>query len=77
MNERIKELEKQSYVDVDHGDGVYQQFSREKFAELIIKECIDIVAHLRTKDDNEYNCSYNDAVDDAVSMMASAFGEKS
>lgn len=39
MNKRIQELEKQSYVDVDHGDGVYQQFNRCKFAELIIQEC--------------------------------------
>lgn len=46
MNERIKELEKQSYVDADQGDGVYQRFCREKFAELIqkdmIKQCRDM-----------------------------------
>lgn len=39
MNELIRELEKQSYVDVDAGDGVYQKFSTQKFAELIIHEC--------------------------------------
>lgn len=42
MNERIRELEKQSYVDADVGDGVYQKFSTEKFAELIVRECMDL-----------------------------------
>ena len=50
MNERIKELELQAYVEVtepwrDPSSGyVYEitgkEFSREKFAELIVKECV-------------------------------------
>jgi hypothetical protein len=50
MNERIKELELQAYVEVkqpwrDPSSGYVQEittkeFSREKFAELIIKECL-------------------------------------
>jgi len=50
MNERIKELELQAYVEVtqpwrDPSSGYVQEittkeFSREKFAELIIRECL-------------------------------------
>ena len=49
MNERIRELEKQSYVDVDAGDGVYQKFSTQKFAELIIHECMNLTEGCRDK----------------------------
>ena len=41
MNERLKELEKQS-VYYNEEEDVWE-FDREKFAELIVKECIDIV----------------------------------
>ena len=41
MNDRIKELAKQAttYVDPSANDGVCWDFDKEKFAELIIKEC--------------------------------------
>jgi len=51
MNELLKELEKQAYVEVttwerDPPSGYLveftgKEFSREKFAELIIKKCAD------------------------------------
>ena len=40
MNERLKELEKQS-VYYNEEEDVWE-FDREKFAELIVKECVDI-----------------------------------
>jgi len=40
MNERIRELEKQS-VYYNEEEDVWE-FDREKFAELIVKECVDI-----------------------------------
>ena len=45
MNERIKELEKQATTVVEgwsdeNGTTRYYEFNREKFAELIIKECM-------------------------------------
>ena len=41
MNERIKELEKQSvYYNEDEDTW---EFDREKFAELIVRECFDAV----------------------------------
>ena len=44
MNERIQELAEQCtyrYESSD-GSGEYETFDKEKFAELIIKECADI-----------------------------------
>jgi hypothetical protein len=41
MNERIRELEKQSYTEVMHEmGGTYMAFDKEKFAELIVRECV-------------------------------------
>ena len=41
MNERIKELVKQATTIEEHKWGVsYDNFDKEKFAELIVKECI-------------------------------------
>jgi hypothetical protein len=42
MNERIKKLAEQAttYIDPSANDGVCWDFDKEKFAELIIKECM-------------------------------------
>lgn len=45
MNERIKELEKQATIVVEgwsdeNGTTRYYEFNREKFAQLIIEECM-------------------------------------
>jgi len=43
MNERIKELIEQSTTIEEYGWGAsYANFDKEKFAELIIKECIHV-----------------------------------
>ena len=42
MNERIKELIKQATTIEEHKWGIsYDNFDKEKFAELIVRECID------------------------------------
>jgi len=41
-NEAIDRLMKQSYVDIDQNNRI---FSPEKFAELIVKECSERIAH--------------------------------
>jgi hypothetical protein len=53
MNERIKELELEAYVEYtrmerDPPSGYMfertgKEFSREKFAELIVKECVNVI----------------------------------
>ena len=43
MNERIRQLAKQAttYIDPSANDGICWNFDKEKFAELIVRECID------------------------------------
>ena len=61
MNERIEQLIKQSYVERDSGDGTW--FSKEKFAELIVEECVGIVAKRKNQAiDDGWN------VDEAMTM---------
>ena len=49
MNERIKELAEQSYKEVietnDYNGSAYtvREFDKDKFAELIVRECVGIV----------------------------------
>ena len=43
MNERIKELIKQATTVEEHKWGIsYDNFDKEKVAELIVRECLDI-----------------------------------
>ena len=45
MNERINELIKQSYVTVQSPSGEGSTyFSQQKFAELIVRECMEIAS---------------------------------
>jgi hypothetical protein len=44
MNERIKELIKQATTIEEHKWGVsYDNFDKEKFTELIVRECVGVV----------------------------------
>jgi len=55
MNQRFDEIEKQSYTEVQHErGGTYMAFDKQKFAELIVRECAEVA-------DKEYNvpgCGY-------------------
>jgi hypothetical protein len=57
MNERINELIKQSYVTVQSPSGEgYTHFSQEKFAELIVRECMEQVFYT-IEDEEQDNIS--------------------
>ena len=44
MNERIKQLAEQATTVEEHKWGIsYDNFDKEKFAELIVKECVGIL----------------------------------
>jgi len=50
MNERIRELAEQAgwtegYYESDDGPFIEPEFNKEKFAELIVKECADIATN--------------------------------
>ena len=48
MNERIRQLAE--YATTEESDG-FKYFDKEKFAELIVRECADLVAD----DDNAFD----------------------
>jgi hypothetical protein len=67
MNERIKELEKQSYTEAMHEmGGTYMAFDKEKFAKLIVRECIRVVdkddgaTHVRELLEEHFGVKSND-----------------
>ena len=47
MNERIQQLAEQAttYIDPSANDGVCWNFDKEKFAQLIVKETMQVVAN--------------------------------
>jgi len=85
MNERIKELAEQAttIVDTVNSQGYsssYANFDREKFAELIVRECITIVdeqkecLHEEQKYWHDRDYGYALAVDDASKGIKQFFG---
>lgn len=61
MNERIKELIKQATnPDYDSDDGPMNEINIEKFAELIVRECMDAVCDPST--------TYLESMTDASAM---------
>ena len=55
MKNRLEEIEKQSYTEVMHErGGTYMAFDKQKFAELIVRECADKVHELIISDGNEF-----------------------
>lgn len=43
MNKRIDELAEQCRTIIDYGMGKYETFDHQKFAELIIADCIEVI----------------------------------
>jgi len=81
MNERIRELIEQATTIEEHGWGAsYENFDREKFAELIVRECISIVdeqkecLHEEQKYWHDRDYGYALAVDDASKGIKQFFG---
>ena len=57
MNERIRELAEQAttYIDPSANDGVCWDFNREKFAQLILQECLTICQYNIDDDDDQFD----------------------
>jgi histone acetyltransferase (RNA polymerase elongator complex component) len=74
MNERIQQLEKQSYTEARHElGGTYMAFDKEKFAELIVKECMELVS--ATKDlAIEDGWNVDEAMSTAINDIEEHFG---
>ena len=77
MNERIKELVKQATTIEEHKWGVsYDNFDKEKFAELIVRECLDIALEVRGEPatDTHYVIGYDRACEKMISGIREHFG---
>jgi len=81
MNERIKELVKQATTIEEHKWGVsYDNFDKEKFAELIVRECVGITDDLVNRDvdgswtSNELYTDYNGALFEVKRRIQEHFG---
>ena len=75
MNERIKELIKQATnPDYDSDDGPMNELNVEKFAELIVRECVDVVAGVMPGY-KDYRSQIEEAMrDDCVAAVKQHFG---
>ncbi len=81
MNERIRELAQRAttYIDPSANDGVCWDFDKEKFAELIVRECIDKIETYRIPVGNsaagEMACEWtNDALKEIRDEIKEHFG---
>jgi len=81
MNERIKELVKQATTIEEHKWGVsYDNFDKEKFAELIVQECVGITDDLVNRNvdgswtSNELYTDYNGALFEVKRRIQEHFG---
>lgn len=77
MNERIKQLIKEAGFSDDFIDDCELGYTQQKFAELIIKECMYLLeteppAHLFTN--QAYDRGYHDSRKDAVFILKTHFG---
>lgn len=84
MSERIEKLLEQCKVETYGIGGELLEFGfdAEKFAQLIVKECVNVVESQKESlcDDtfgcHDRNCIYEQAVDDSVDMIKEHFGIK-
>ena len=84
MNERIKELAEQAGISLSQKDYSYYWVESaediEKFAELIVKECAQLILDKKMGDlgDNpgvkEWEEGYNEAVHDCYYLIRKHFG---
>lgn len=81
MHDRIKELEQECYEDRSHGYGS-PYFNREKFAELIVQECANVIQQKVSlvfkegEDPSEFSCGRYAGSLEARVMLKEHFGIK-
>jgi hypothetical protein len=84
MNERIKELLKQAakLANTEHNkdfDRSFDMIVAEKFAQLIVQECVCLVLNGKYDDEqfdanNEFHCGHNIALDGTAEGITKHFG---
>ena len=77
MNERIKELATEVGISVDYLTNTKQIVLIEKFAELIVRECIQLMEARKYADPNDSAEHYvNQGLATGVSLINQHFGVK-
>ena len=83
MNERIKQLAKQAttYIEPTSNSGEGWIFDKEKFAQLIVRECLEELRYtvldtqeLRRDKSTDYQVGWEDGMFDAGEMIKQHFG---
>ena len=83
MNERIRELLKQATKEVDPHDRVwvFSKVDQAKFAELIVRECLEELRYtvldtqeLRRDKSTDYQVGWEDGMFDAGETIKNIFG---
>jgi hypothetical protein len=76
MNERIKKLKEQATSYTWNGNDVTEELDEEKFAELIVRECLDIASEVRGEPatDTHYVIGYDRACEKMIDGIKEHFG---
>ena len=80
MNERIRELAEQAteYFPKTETSGEYWKFDKEKFAELIVRECIEqgkiLQKQIVINGSNEYNSGREMGIEVFMNQIKKHFG---
>ena len=74
MNERLKELMNKATTMEEHGWGAsYENFERLKFAEMVVRECVGIVAKRKDQAIDD-ECNVDEAMSVAEMDLLEHFG---
>jgi hypothetical protein len=79
MNERIKDLFIKSEVFISNRDGARWEIDQDKFADLIIRECVAQMTNSYKFDPytgKVPDYQYNSCIDDQVAILLEHFGVK-
>ena len=79
MNERIKKLAEQVGISIEYLTNTKQIILLEKFAELIVKDCIEELEVSKKGDiytGDLFDCEWNDCIDRQIEVLKEEFGVK-
>jgi len=76
MNKQIKQLAEQAttYIDPSANDGVCWAFDREKFAQLILQECLTICQYNTDDDDDQFDLGRVHQAKEITHLIKKHFG---
>jgi hypothetical protein len=81
MNERIKQLEELCWEEFGEYEGYYHVFNAKKFAQLIVRECLEELRYtvldtqeLRRDKSTDYQVGWEDGMFDAGETIKNIFG---